>query len=174
MRHTRVEVLGHGPIMGVDLAYETSTGWILRHLITDHEIHRSEHPRLVPPSQDSNSKGVPTVRDRSSKRPSRLATRLAEIAGRHQVKLPEGHGSKERPRDQRRIAPASEWSEQWEPLPVPTHGGAVRASTTSTTDGLAKTRSKKRSMAKRRSKVSGESGAEDCPTSSNRPWTDWF
>jgi hypothetical protein len=46
MRPTRVEVLGHGLIMGVDLAYETSTGWILRHLITDDEIHRSEHLRL--------------------------------------------------------------------------------------------------------------------------------
>lgn len=46
MRPTRVEVLGHGLIMGVDLAYETSAGWILRHLITDDEIRRPEHLRL--------------------------------------------------------------------------------------------------------------------------------
>jgi hypothetical protein len=46
MRRERVEVLGHGLTMGVDVAYQTSAGWIIRHLITDDEIRLTEHMRL--------------------------------------------------------------------------------------------------------------------------------
>jgi hypothetical protein len=43
---TRVEIFGHGLIMGVDLAYETPRGWNLVALITDDEIRRPEHLQL--------------------------------------------------------------------------------------------------------------------------------
>jgi hypothetical protein len=43
---TRVEIFGHGLIMGVDLAYETPRGWNLVALLTDDEIRRPEHLEL--------------------------------------------------------------------------------------------------------------------------------
>ena len=101
MRSTRVEVLGHGLIMGVDLAYETSTGWILRHLITDDEIRRPEHLRLYATAAALHFEGRPDggrvarvevwllrydgrvagwPRSLLETSTPRLATRLAEIA----------------------------------------------------------------------------------------------
>jgi hypothetical protein len=46
LRQVAVVVLGMRVAMGVDLAYKSDVGWHLRHLITDHEITRSEHLRL--------------------------------------------------------------------------------------------------------------------------------
>ena len=46
MKPVRVEMFGHRVIMGVDVAYETQDGWIVRHLITDEEIRQIDHWRL--------------------------------------------------------------------------------------------------------------------------------
>lgn len=47
MPKTRVDVLGVGITLGTDLVYETPNGWLLRLLITDHELVRPEHLHLL-------------------------------------------------------------------------------------------------------------------------------
>jgi hypothetical protein len=59
MKPAAVTVLGQGVVMGVDLAYETPTGWVLRHLITDDEIRRAEHLRLYATAAALHFEGRP-------------------------------------------------------------------------------------------------------------------
>jgi hypothetical protein len=45
LKPIRAPVCGHWVTMGVDVAYQTLEGWVLRQLLTDDEIRRTEHVR---------------------------------------------------------------------------------------------------------------------------------
>jgi hypothetical protein len=47
--------------MGIDVAYQTPEGWVLRQLLTDDEIRRVEHLRLYAAATALHLKGVWTA-----------------------------------------------------------------------------------------------------------------
>lgn len=59
MSRVRVEVLGHRILMGLDVAYETLDGWVIRHLITDSEITVTSHLRLYATAAALHFEGRP-------------------------------------------------------------------------------------------------------------------
>jgi hypothetical protein len=55
----RVAVLGHRIKMGIDVAYQTPEGWVIRHVLTDDEIRRTEHVRLYATATALHFEGRP-------------------------------------------------------------------------------------------------------------------
>lgn len=59
LKPTRATVMGHGVTMGIDVAYQTPEGWVLRHILTDDEIRRTEHVRLYAAATALHFEGRP-------------------------------------------------------------------------------------------------------------------
>jgi hypothetical protein len=59
LKPARVTVMGHGITMGIDVAYQTPEGWVIRHILTDDEIRRIEHVRLFAAATALHFKGRP-------------------------------------------------------------------------------------------------------------------
>lgn len=59
LKPTRVAVMGHGITMGIDVAYKTPEGWVIRHILTDDEIRRIEHVRLYATATALHFEGRP-------------------------------------------------------------------------------------------------------------------
>lgn len=59
LKPTRVTVMGHGITLGIDVAYQTPEGWVIRHILTDDEIRRIEHVRLYATATALHFEGRP-------------------------------------------------------------------------------------------------------------------
>lgn len=76
-----VPVCGHGVTMGIDVAYQTLEGWVLRQVLTDDEIRRTEHVRLYAAATALHSRDIQTAAMYPALRSGCFASREASLVG---------------------------------------------------------------------------------------------